>query len=283
MELYDSTHDPTRDALFVARRPLVTNALVIAAFIVGVFAIAYAARAPWWGWTIAGLVGLLLTQMLVRTVADLRSSDNWVLALDSGGVWINLRRPGMRGVSPAVTVFRLPYREIESARKFTRRYAVRPNNRREVRDESHLELRIAADDSEVIGFAVAEEQRIEVPYRHGRFGGKSRVEWPMLVSVPQPGIVRIGGGVPLRALPRLRDRVRVEDPVHIDEGRLEQMPDDRFDAGMMELADAGQRVLAIHALTRRYGGGTTAAVDRLDAMLAARNAGQTDAGKMGKP
>lgn len=170
MQFHISGYDPSPRSTLVCRYQR-WGLLVVLAFFWGAAVLWWYLEAPAQVIYSVAALAAMITFPLLRLWRKRGRSDNWALALDPGGVWLNLRDCEYHDAEPSETIVHIPYQEIRAARRSIDRYALpgKESNSTEYRDD-YLELLLVRPEAPRIAERVSAEQRREAPPRKS-FGG----------------------------------------------------------------------------------------------------------------
>lgn len=181
MRFHASGYDPAPRATLVCRYQRWGLLVILAVF--------WGAAVAWWRleapalvtYGVAGLAALI-TFPVLRTWRKRGRCDNWALAIDPSGVWLNLRDSEYHDAERGETIVHLPYREIRSVRRTIERYTLphRKNDSTKHR-EDYLEIQLARPEAPQIAERIAAEQQREAP-PHKSFGGMVTTRIPRTVA-----------------------------------------------------------------------------------------------------
>jgi hypothetical protein len=285
MQFYPTGTDPTSSALLVCRNVRWNLLLLLAIFwaIPGLF---WYFSAPWFLVWLSAVLPLLLTWPILGSWRKRGSTDNWVLALQGDGLWLNLRDCEYAEAQTGNSIVFLPCHEIASARRVVHRYTTPSSDSDSTTyRDVYLELRLRNDsDSSVFKKAIADERGRELP-EHAHLGGaitSRRRRSGAPIEMEGKDAVRIKftvGNYGLRpglnkVLATLGSLVTVEaDEQQITE-HWKSLSDNEFDAFVCRLVSAGKEIDATHLLQHRSGWTTTEAhnfIEELEAKLRSAN------------
>jgi hypothetical protein len=170
MQFYPTSHDPTPLATLVCRQQR-WGLLVFVAVFCGIPFVWHRLEAPVIVTYGTAALALLICPVLLRSWRKRGRRDNWAIALDGNGVWINLRDCEYYDAEPGETIVYLANRELQSARRFDYRYTT-PNHKRASTKhrEVYLELQVDEAIAAEIKQRIDAEQRRETP-PHRALGG----------------------------------------------------------------------------------------------------------------
>ena len=258
MELHDGRAHPGTGALVLCRNVRWNVAMFLAIF--------WAAPAIWWSldgpaWLISACIvfAVFLTLPLLGIWRKRGSRDNWVFAITSNGVWINLRDCVYRDAKAGPSVVHLAFADLASARKVVRRYTVpeRCHGGSTVHyKDVYLELELTdADAAARIRMAIAEEQQRHPPERKLLGGivtmGTRRTETAIEMGDGYRVCVKFSGGsyrlVPTlrRVLPILGRFVTLKGDWEPEKQSWQDLSGEEFDALVSRLVVGGNRFNAI--------------------------------------
>lgn len=128
------------------------------------------------------LLAALLTLPILRTWQKRGRRDNWALALDAAGVWLNLRDCEYYEAERGETIVHIPYQELRAVRQNVARYTLPEdkNDSSKHRDE-YIELILVRPEAQQIAERIAAEQRRETPKRKS-FGGIVTTRVPRTIA-----------------------------------------------------------------------------------------------------
>ncbi|WP_428306849.1 hypothetical protein [Lacipirellula sp.] len=170
MQFYTTSYDPTPLATLVCRQQR-WGLLVFVAVFCGIPFVWHRLEAPGIVTYGTALLALLICPVMLRSWRKRGRRDNWAIALDGNGVWLNLRDCEYHNAEPGETIVYLANRELLSARRFDYRYTT-PNQRKHSTQhrEVYLELQVDEATAAEIKQRVDAEQRREMP-PHRALGG----------------------------------------------------------------------------------------------------------------
>ena len=181
MQFYTTGYDPTARSMLVCRYQRWGLLLLLSML--------WGAAAAWWLLDAPGVVtygvallAALLTLPILRTWHKRGRRDNWALALDPAGVWLNLRDCEYHEAERGETIVHVPYQELRAVRRNIERYTL-PQDRNDSskhRDE-YLELILVRPEAFQIAERIAAEQRREPPTRKS-FGGIVTTRVPRTIA-----------------------------------------------------------------------------------------------------
>lgn len=268
MEFHPTGTDPTREALLVCRNAR-WNILVLLAFLWAFPVFAWLVDGPWWFLGIFASIPILLTWPLVSSWRRRGRADNWVLAVYRDGLWLNLRDCDYHAAEPAESIVFLPFREVESVRRYVHRYVVRDRSESTHYKDVYLEIKLRSTDTGELQLALAEEWKRQPPPRE-LFGGNvtsrtRRTQAP--IAVNGDDVVRVkftvsnyGLRPPIAKVLKLIGRfVKVEADFEPSKEDPDTFDDARFDAMIRDMVTNGKRIDAMNLLKERKGISTTEA------------------------
>lgn len=230
---------------------------------------------PWWAVGLAAIIPALLTWPLVSAFRKRGRRENWVLAVDRRGVWLNLRDVEYHEAEPGDSVVSIPYEEIGSARRVINRYTTPSGNgRTRVHKDICLELSLARPQIDSLREAIAAEWKRELPEKR-HFGGavksrSRRTHSP--IETDGDNAVRIkftAGNIGLRptikkTLAALKEFVKVQADEESQAVGWRDLTGEELDATVRRLALNGQSIDALNLLQRRRGMSAREAKDYVD-------------------
>ena len=235
--------------------------------------------APWFIWVPCLAVGALVALLLPRSVVALYRKSNWVLAIHSKAVWLNLRSPFNHHLPDGQTVVRLETSEIQNVSIYSEKYSTPNSEGGSTRwAMKFLRLNLTHTDTQELVEALEQERtRKPVP---GRFGGSSMtLHYP--VSVPEPGMILMawrGSTMEDHVTPCANRAtellaaagVRVGEPTLLQRRDWAQLQGAELDSRVKEMALAGHSIEAVELLRLRRGLGLTEANRRVEELTAPR-------------
>lgn len=181
MRFHTSGYDPAPRSTLVCRYQRWGLLVILATF--------WGAAVAWWYLEAPALVtygvaalAALITFPILRTWHKRGRRDNWALAIDPSGVWLNLRDCEYHRAERGETIVHIPYHEIRSVRRTIERYTLPDQKNDSTKHrEDYLEIQLARPEAPRIAERVAAEQRREAPPRKS-FGGLVTTRIPRTAS-----------------------------------------------------------------------------------------------------
>jgi hypothetical protein len=248
-------------------------------------AFAFYAQASWWFRGPLLVFALLMFRWAVRDVWKALRRSNWVMHLGPDGIWLNLRSFRNCNFEPARTVLYVPYDEVAGAGRHTFKHTERQSDGQVTWKETSLDIELFQPAGTMYSWsaevdeAIAAERlrRHETRHLFGLVTSRSRANHvPVLVAAP--GVLRVawrGRQTCVRpslkkVLDELGRRVGLREETARDYSGRESLSDEEIDHLVLELAQLGDTLGAVKALTKHRSYSTTRAkqfVDELTAKL----------------
>ena len=190
----------------------VVGGLFMCAFLVGLVLLLRHRGAPRLMWIGGAVMSALVVPVVLHTVLARFRPTNWVLRIDSDGLWINLRPLQTRPADGVATAVHLSDAEIARVHRHIDTWSTPSTHSGSTQwKQESLDLHLASVNTQELSLALAE----------ARASGKGA---PVSVTVPASSVIRIawrGHGhdvVPAlgRVLAEIGQRVAVADPTRTD-------------------------------------------------------------------
>jgi hypothetical protein len=236
-----------------------SGALLLSAILVGAVFLLRHWGTPWFVWGGCAAVACLFVPIVIRDALAKFRSTNWVLRINSEGLWINLRTSQQWPMAKVASVVQVSYDEIDHAHRhidtWTTPSASLESHSVDWKLES-LDLHLVSDDTRNLALVLAEE----------RTSGK---ELSPSVTLPAPGVIRIawrGHGlnhdvVPTldQVLSELRPRVTVTDTTRTERPNWRKLSEAELNEQVELLVRWGDQQGACELLMGRRGYSATEA------------------------
>lgn len=229
--------------------------------------------APWPAWVGCSLVALLVVPSILDGIRALYRSENWILALESAGVWINLRSYLNWHFPDAETALFVPYSEIATIRRYKMSYFVPSSEAAASQSRCSLfEIELNHSHTETIAKLLREERQRQTPRRRFLFltiGYKVK-DYP--VTLPDPDKLHVTWRFYVtpsleQVIDHLAQHVQVGDSVRQDFDDWRNLSDDEADELVRLLVESGDEIAATKLLRRRQKMSATEAKHFIDQML----------------
>jgi hypothetical protein len=274
MQLHCTSTDPTRNALVVCRN-VRWNLLVLLAIFWAIPVFWWYVDAPIWVTVLCAALPAFLTWPLFAAWRRRGRPDNWVLAIFSDGIWLNLRDCDYHEAAHGDSIVHIPFAEIASARRFIHRYTTPSGNGSQVQHKDvYLQLELETNDGDALRLAIEEERRRDPPPRQ-HFGGAvtsrtRRTQAP--IDLAGDTTLRVKFSVAnyglrpslKRVLAALKRYVRVEADLDGPRDDWKHLDDSKFDDLVRCLVRNGERINAMNLLERRRNMSATEAKKAVD-------------------
>jgi hypothetical protein len=233
----------------------VAGGLFACAFIIGTVFLWHRSGFPKFVWVGGAVMMALVVPNFIRTVIARFRSTNWLLQVDSDGLWINLRSLQRNSAAAAATVVHLRYGEIACVHRHIDTWSTPSNRAGSVQwKKESLDLHLASVDTRGLLPALAEARA---------------ADWnaPVSVILPAPDVIRIawrGHGHDVapglrRVLAELGQRVAVADTTRTVRPDWRQLSDDELNEQIEQLVRWGDTLEASDLLIKRRGCSATEA------------------------
>lgn len=260
MELHPTGTDPTRDALLVCRAARFQHLILLV--------VLWCIPVAWWWFSApiivtaaCALLALLLTPLMLGDWLKRGRPDNWVLALHSTKLWINLRSYGATNAPQAETVLSIPYREIQSIRRTIHKYTTQGSDGKTNHTEVFLDFFFRDTDIEQVENILKSERELAIPLNE-YWNGLVKVGNRQLKSFPVDTLGENGlrvvysssrnGLTPSikKVLALLGRYVAIEEPLETKLANEQDLTDEEIDARILHLAQMRDTIEAIRMLRR---------------------------------
>jgi hypothetical protein len=232
-------------------------------------------HAPWFVWVGCMGLAILIVPSIVGGIGPLYRDSNWVFAIDEYSVWINLRCYRNTHFPEAATTVRLKYEEIESVSRHCESFT-RPGSAGKHKSISGkidcLQLKTGREQTDTLIEAIKQEKDRSAPRRKFLGVDTSSKILGSLVSVPEPGTIRIlwrgGKGVYVTpytslAIDSMADRVCVDELTEKKFADWCDLEGAELDDLIRKLALSGDTISAATLLFRKKGISYSAAVQQV--------------------
>lgn len=256
MQFHQTGTDPTREARLVCRNARI-NLLILLALFWGFAGVIYYGGGHWVAYVWMVLCALL-TPAIMASWRRRGSPENWVLAIYSDGIWLNLRDVAYHTAEAGNTIVSVPFSEILSVRKFIHRYSTPSSDGNTSHKDTYLEFLLNTDEAILVDVALKDDQK------------RKRGRAP--IAVQGDNTLRIKFSTPnfgLRpnlhtTLSELGKYIRIEPESKEELPDLQKLSDAEFSKLVSELVAAGRRIDAVSLLRSRKQMTLTEAMDFVD-------------------
>lgn len=211
-----------------------------------------------------GALALLLTWPMLGSWAKRGRPENWVLAINPNGIWINFRDCEYADVEPGDTVLFVPYEEVLAARKTVHRYKVPGSDGDVSHKDIYLDLQVLSPDVERLRAALQAERQRSTPtkkYLGGVIGvsaGKIKRQPIDMIGEDLLRVKFAAGDFGLlprlrKVLPELTKYIAIEGEERQTSNDTEEMSDAEFADLVRKLVVEGRQMDATKMVKDRTG------------------------------